>query len=172
YNLSYVPLVTLSASLHRLPHLISIADSLIYVVSRMGTTESSVKRFVSSELLDIIARNLEHVPLAVVFGVATCLHFDAVVVGSHTVSLTPGRSCSSSGREGLEGPSSSDSSTVGIQSLQYHYPVIAGLSRPTGMTLLPPRFGQFGGQYIPEARFDYFIELEEAHNAMRNDLTF
>lgn len=62
----------------------------------MGTTESSVKGFVSSELSDIIARNREHnpVPLAVGFWVATRLHFNTVVVGSRIVSLVPGRSCS------------------------------------------------------------------------------
>ncbi|KIK11278.1 hypothetical protein PISMIDRAFT_690472, partial [Pisolithus microcarpus 441] len=113
--------LALSPSLHRFPHLASIADSFPYVVSRMGTTESSVK-------------GTTPVPLAVGFWVATRLHFDTVVVGSRIVSLMPDRSCSASGREGLKESSSSDSSTAGIQSSQYHYPVIAGISRPTGMT--------------------------------------
>ncbi|KAI6011967.1 hypothetical protein BKA83DRAFT_4131125, partial [Pisolithus microcarpus] len=106
------------------------------VASRMGTIESSVKGFVNSELSGIIARSREHnpIPLVVGLGVATRLHFDTVVVGSRIVSLMPGRSCSASGREGLKESSSSDSSTAGIQSSQYHYPVIAGISRPTGMT--------------------------------------
>ncbi|KAI6020358.1 hypothetical protein BKA83DRAFT_4495105 [Pisolithus microcarpus] len=141
----------------------------------MGTTESSVKGFVlSSELPDIIAGNHEHnhIPLAVDFGVATRLHFDTVVVGSRIVSLMPGRSCSASGGAGLKGSSSSDSFTAGIQSSQYYYSVVAGISRPTRITLLPPRFGQFSSQYIPKPPFDRFIELEEAHNAMWNDLTF
>ncbi|KAI6020349.1 hypothetical protein BKA83DRAFT_689718, partial [Pisolithus microcarpus] len=124
------------------------------VASRMGTIESSVKGFVNSELSGIIARSREHnpIPLVVGLGVATRLHFDTVVVGSRIVSLMPGRSCSASGREGLKESSSSDSSTAGIQSSQYHYP--------------------FGSQYIPKALVDCFIELEEAHNAMWNDLTF
>ncbi|KIK27124.1 hypothetical protein PISMIDRAFT_674967 [Pisolithus microcarpus 441] len=48
--------LALSTSLHRLPHLTSIADSF-YIVSRMGTTEPSVKGFVNS---DIITRNRKH----------------------------------------------------------------------------------------------------------------
>ncbi|KAI6101028.1 tryptophan synthase beta subunit-like PLP-dependent enzyme [Pisolithus croceorrhizus] len=175
------------ASLHRLPYLTSIADSFIYVVSRMGTTGSSVKGFVNSELPDIIARIRKHtsVPLAVGFGVATRLHFDAVVeagadgvvVGSRIVSLIKQAPADQVPQvvenfcRGLKGSSSSDSSTAGVQSSQYHYPVVAGISRPTGMTLLPPRFGQFGGQYVPEALFDCLIELEEAHNATRTDPT-
>ncbi|KAI6161858.1 tryptophan synthase beta subunit-like PLP-dependent enzyme [Pisolithus thermaeus] len=187
-GLSYVPLVAPSTSLHRLPYLTSIADSFIYVVSRMGTTGSSVKGFVNSELPDIIARIRKHtsVPLAVGFGVATRLHFDAVVeagadgvvVGSRIVSLIKQAPADQVPQvvenfcRGLKGSSSSDSSTAGVQSSQYHYPVVAGISRPTGMTLLPPRFGQFGGQYVPEALFDCLIELEEAHNATRTDPTF
>ncbi|KAI6130828.1 tryptophan synthase beta subunit-like PLP-dependent enzyme [Pisolithus croceorrhizus] len=187
-GLSYVPLVAPSTSLHRLPYLTSIADSFIYVVSRMGTTGSSVKGFVNSELPDIIARIRKHtsVPLAVGFGVATRLHFDAVVeagadgvvVGSRIVSLIKQAPADQVPQvvenfcRGLKGSSSSDSSTAGVQSSQYHYPVVAGISRPTGMTLLPPRFGQFGGQYVPEALFDCLIELEEAHDATRTDPTF
>ncbi|KAI6020268.1 tryptophan synthase beta subunit-like PLP-dependent enzyme [Pisolithus microcarpus] len=187
-GLSYVPLVAPSTSLHRLPYLTSIADSFIYVVSRMGTTGSSVKGFVNSELPDIIARIRKHtsVPLAVGFGVATRLHFDAVVeagadgvvVGSRIVSLIKQAPADQVPQvvenfcRGLKGSSSSNSSTAGVHSSQYHYPVVAGISRPTGMTLLPPRFGQFGGQYVPEALFDCLIELEEAHNATREDPTF
>ena len=38
--------------------------------------------------------------------------------------------------------------------------------------ILPPRFGQFGGQYVPEALWDCLIELEEAHNAAMKDPEF
>ncbi|KAI6127041.1 hypothetical protein F5141DRAFT_997591, partial [Pisolithus sp. B1] len=36
---------------------------------------------------------------------------------------------------------------------------------------IPLHFGQFGGQYILEALFDYLIKLEGAYNTMQNDLT-
>jgi len=38
--------------------------------------------------------------------------------------------------------------------------------------VLPPRFGQFGGQYVPEALFDCLIELESAHNTAIKDTEF
>ncbi|KAI6141850.1 tryptophan synthase alpha chain-domain-containing protein, partial [Pisolithus tinctorius] len=95
--LSYVPLIAPSTSLHRLPHLVSVADSFIYVVLRMETTGSSGKGFVNNKLPDIIARIRKHtsVRLAAGFGVATHVHFDAVVeagtdgvfIGSRIVSL-------------------------------------------------------------------------------------
>lgn len=37
---------------------------------------------------------------------------------------------------------------------------------------LPHRFGQFGGQYVPEALFDCLIELEAAHKLAMDDPTF
>ncbi|KAI6095850.1 tryptophan synthase beta subunit-like PLP-dependent enzyme [Pisolithus sp. B1] len=69
----------------------------IYHSSQMGSTELSVKGFINSELPVIITHVHKHtsMPLAMVFGVAMCLHFDAivevradgVVVRSHIVSL-------------------------------------------------------------------------------------
>ncbi|KAI6130813.1 bifunctional tryptophan synthase TRP1 [Pisolithus croceorrhizus] len=130
-SLSHVPPIAPSTSLYRLSYLTSIADSFIYVIPPMGSTGLSVKGFVNSELPGIIARMREHtsISLAMVFGVATRLHFDAIV---------------KAGVDGVVvvGSSSSDSSTTGVQSAQYHYPVVAGISRPTGVTLLPPHFGQ------------------------------
>ncbi|KAI6143645.1 tryptophan synthase beta subunit-like PLP-dependent enzyme [Pisolithus tinctorius] len=180
-------------SLHRLPHLASVADSFIYVVSRVSSSFISVdgnhrlfhqNGFVNSELPDIIARICKHasVPLAVDFGIATCIHFDIVVeagadgivVGSRIVSLIKE---APAGRvpqvvenfcRGFKGSSPSNSSTAGVQSSRCHYPVIAMITRPTGITLLPPRFGR----YVLEARYDCLLELEEASNATRNDPMF
>ncbi|KAI6126575.1 tryptophan synthase alpha chain-domain-containing protein [Pisolithus sp. B1] len=97
YGLSHVPPMALSTSLYRLSYLTSITDSFNYVIPPMGSTGSSVKGFVNSELPVIITHVCKHtsVPLAMVFGVATCLHFDAVVevgadgivIGSRIVSL-------------------------------------------------------------------------------------
>ncbi|KIO11007.1 hypothetical protein M404DRAFT_20541 [Pisolithus tinctorius Marx 270] len=172
------------ATTHFLIGSIINSHSFIYVVSRMGSTGSSVQGFVNSEFPDIIARICKHafIPLAVGFGVATQVHFDAVVeAGAHGVVVGSGivylikeapagqvpqvveNFC-----RGLKGSSPSNSSTAGVQSSQYHYPVVAAISRPTGMRLLLPRFGQ----YVPEALFDCLIELEEAHNATQNDPMF
>jgi len=42
----------------------------------------------------------------------------------------------------------------------------------TEPTVLPARFGQFGGQYVPEALVESLVELEEAHKAALADPSF
>ena len=42
----------------------------------------------------------------------------------------------------------------------------------TTVSNLPHRFGQFGGQYVPEALFDCLVELEAAHKAAVEDPSF
>jgi tryptophan synthase len=94
-SVAYVPLIAPSTTIHRIRFLASIADTFIYVVSKvrwlttevgdisnsdlkqMGTTGSSDKVALNSALPDIIARVKEHatVPLAVGFGVSTREHF-------------------------------------------------------------------------------------------------
>ncbi|KAI6141864.1 bifunctional tryptophan synthase TRP1 [Pisolithus tinctorius] len=193
YSLSYVPFVARSTSLHRLPRLASVADSFIYVVWRVSSSFISVdgnhrlfhqNGFMNSELPDIIARIRKHasVPLAVDFGVATCIHFDiaveaeadGVVVGSRIVSLIKEAPAGQVPQlvenfcRGFKGSSPSNSSTAGVQSSRYHYPVVAVITRPTGMSLLPPRFCR----YVLEAHYDCLLELEEASNATRNNPMF
>lgn len=43
---------------------------------------------------------------------------------------------------------------------------------PNGTTVLTMRFGQFGGQYVPEALVDCLAELEETHKAAIADPEF
>jgi len=45
-------------------------------------------------------------------------------------------------------------------------------SAPTTSITLPMRFGQFGGQYVPEVLFECLAELEEAHKAAIADPEF
>jgi tryptophan synthase len=185
-DLSYVPLIAPSTSLHRIQFLSSIADSFIYVVSKMGTTGSSILGKMNAALPDIIARIREYtaVPLAVGFGVATRAHFDVVadagadgvVVGSRLVSIikeapldlipqTVENYCLEISLKGQ--PTRMRSLPVSNTST----PSDGALMSPT-VALLPARFGQFGGQYVPEALFDCLVELEEAHNSAVNDPKF
>lgn len=185
-DLSYVPLIAPSTSLHRIQFLSSIADSFIYVVSKMGTTGSSILGTMNAALPDIIARIREYtaVPLAVGFGVATRAHFDVVadagadgvVVGSRLVSIikeahpdsipqTVENYCleiSLKGQPARMRPLPTSKTST---------PSNGPLKSPT-VALLPARFGQFGGQYVPEALFDCLVELEEAHNSAVNDPKF
>lgn len=185
-DLSYVPLIAPSTSLHRIEFLSSIADSFIYVVSKMGTTGSSVKGKINAALPDIIARIREYttVPLAVGFGVATRAHFDVVadagadgvVVGSRLVSIIKEAPLDSI-------PQNVESYCLEIslkgQPTRVRSPLTSKPSTPSDgalktptVALLPPRFGQFGGQYVPEALFDCLVELEEAHNSAITDPKF
>ncbi|KAI5121019.1 hypothetical protein M0805_005965 [Coniferiporia weirii] len=195
-GLSYVPLIAPSTSLHRIKFLASIADSFIYVVSKMGTTGSSAKVAMNTELPNILARIRQYatVPLAVGFGVATRAHFDTVagagadgvVIGSRLVSvikeapvgqlaqricaycseisLKGQDSISHTGRERLAGYEAFPNNGV-----EQYAPANGGAPESI---VLPPRFGQFGGQYVPEALVDCLVELEAAHKAAIADPEF
>jgi tryptophan synthase len=111
--MAYIPLIAPSTTNYRIRFLASIADTFIYVVSKvrrlrmeiggisdvkqMGTTGSSDKVALNSALPELIARVKKHatVPLAVGFGVSTREHYntvveagaEGVVIGSRLVSV-------------------------------------------------------------------------------------
>ena len=159
----------------------------------MGTTGSDDKVAMNSALPDIIARVREHasVPLAVGFGVATRDHFnavsdagaDGVVIGSRLVTVIknapPGyigrhveAFCCEISEEGKPvrkrlhpaRPTPPDQSTNKETS--------ATITTAPDNVVLPPRFGQFGGQYVPEALVDCLVELEQAHKSAMADPEF
>ncbi|WVQ86066.1 tryptophan synthase, beta subunit [Cryptococcus sp. DSM 104549] len=96
-KMSYVPLIAPSTSIGRVKFLAGIADTFIYVVSKMGVTGSSSNVAISSSLPELVKRiqAFTPVPLAVGFGVDNRTHFDyvtsagadAVVVGSKIIKL-------------------------------------------------------------------------------------
>jgi hypothetical protein len=97
YSLSYIPLVAPATSIGRLPTVVSIADSFIYVVSRMGVTGFAAGGTMSSSLPELCIRVRKYAgqtPIAVGFGVNTREHFlsvgnlaDGVVIGSKIITL-------------------------------------------------------------------------------------
>ena len=167
-------------------------------LNQMGTTGSSDKVALNSALPDIIARIKEYatVPLAVGFGVSTREHFntvvdagaEGVVVGSRLVFVIKQappaqvaarveeycRSISSKGQPQQDKHhSQSEGARQGNKSVQnaiHTEPLTASSASET--TVLPARFGQFGGQYVPEALFDCLIELEQAHKSAMGDPEF
>ena len=92
-GLSYVPLIAPATSEPRMKLLCRIADSFIYVVSRMGVTGATgTLNKALPELLERVHRYSGNVPAAVGFGVSTREHFEAVggyaegvVIGSQIV---------------------------------------------------------------------------------------
>ncbi|PPQ64089.1 hypothetical protein CVT24_008906 [Panaeolus cyanescens] len=185
-QLSYVPLIAPSTTLSRIQFLTSIADSFIYV---MGTTGSSDKVAMNNSLPDIIARirQFTDVPLAVGFGVSTRQHFetvaeagaDGVVIGSKLVTVmknSEGDAVASVEKYCREITLKDDPSRVRSPPTSR---VTSPKSEeqkafqvPAAEMVLPPRFGQFGGQYVPEALVDCLAELEQAHKSAMADPEF
>ncbi len=60
--------------------------------------------------------------------------------------------------------------TKSVRSVNHTEPVAPSSSSETAA--LPARFGQFGGQYVPEALFDCLVELEHAHKSAMADPEF
>jgi tryptophan synthase len=143
----------------------------------------------NESLPELIARIKEctTVPLAVGFGISTKEQFDYVamagadggVVGSRIVNVIEEagkdtkaianavqKYCSEiSGRRNVVPDKSARSSTTAAPKL--NKPLPTAVASP-----MPARFGEFGGQYVPESLVDCLSELEIAHNKAREDPTF
>ncbi|EJD44145.1 bifunctional tryptophan synthase TRP1 [Auricularia subglabra TFB-10046 SS5] len=190
-SISYVPLVAPSTTLARIKFLADIADSFIYIVSKMGTTGSSEQIAINAALPNIIERVREHatVPLAVGFGVSTREQFeyvasagaDAVVVGSKVVNVintSPKGEIATRVRDYCLSLTRVEPNAVKRPKLKADGLSTDSFSSRTSKnsgietTLLAARFGQFGGQYVPEALVGALIELEEAHQEAMNDPEF
>jgi len=157
----------------------------------MGTTGSSDSVSVNKALPDILSqvREFATVPLAVGFGVANRNHFntvadagaDGVVIGSRIVDIVRNsqpadiaknveafcREVSGKGQPARPRSPASRVTTPG-QSLDS---VVQSI-QDSDSTVLPPRFGEFGGQYVPEALVDCLAELEAAHKSAMQDPEF
>jgi tryptophan synthase len=222
-RLSYVPLVAPATSMNRLQSLASIADSFIYVVSRMGVTGSSSSGKLSDSLPELCARTRKfagNTPIAVGFGVNHREHFlsigdlaDGVVIGSKIVAIikdAPLGKATDAIRDycrEVSRPRTSDERNGGSRDIGLGESInmarVDAISTPTAtisrsknqtddprddvdllnnLTLngksdllsqkLPARFGEFGGQYVPESLFDCLVELEQAFITAINDPLF
>ncbi|KAK3697500.1 hypothetical protein LTR37_017446 [Vermiconidia calcicola] len=256
YGLSYVPLIAPATSEKRMKLLCSIADSFIYVVSRMGVTGATgVLSSGLPDLLDRVHKYSGGVPAAVGFGVSTREHYlevgkvaEGVVIGSQIITtlknapagqgakaveeycfeVTQRRNPRSSPTNGqtngvtngeanghsistaangdgsgwvkqtngeapkefstadpTKQPDSESDPTDGIVHVdgvvkeqdregagladQLEALNVEGREDPE---LIPSRFGEFGGQYVPESLMDCLAELERGFNDAKNDPKF
>ncbi|EEB09783.1 tryptophan synthase [Schizosaccharomyces japonicus yFS275] len=196
HGMSFVPLVAPSTTDKRMQLLIGIADSFIYVVSRMGMTGSTAKGKISEGLPELCSRVRKFAgekPLAVGFGVNTNEHFkyvgsvaNGVVVGSKIIDVVknagPGTAAEAvktyclylAGRDAnsvKELPASSaetDSAALGAVADA----VAADLPEVASETFLPPKYGEFGGMYVPEALVQCLTELEDCFYKAINSVSF
>ncbi|GMM52315.1 tryptophan synthase [Starmerella bacillaris] len=186
-GMSYIPLVAPSTTNDRLEVLAADADSFIYVVSRMGSTGSTGS--LSSNLDELLKRVRSQTgtkPLAVGFGVSTREHFlqiagiaDGVVIGSFLISLindTPKELREQRVTDYIQeivGNRPVDISKLVINSEPVH--ALEGSIEEATNAFMGngvDKFGEFGGQYIPEILHDCVKELEAAFFAARDDPSF
>ncbi|KAJ3209303.1 tryptophan synthetase [Dinochytrium kinnereticum] len=184
-GLSYVPLIAPSTTDARMKQLASVADSFIYVVSTLGVT--GARAAVSSDLPDLLAKIKTYTsqPLAVGFGVSTREHFvdvarhaDGVVIGSKIITTLKNADPSKRAEAVFEFAKMITARDVALgsgSSLAKDDPLkatadIVGDSH-FGHTL-QPRFGDFGGQYAPEALVDCLDEIEQAFVKAKADPGF
>ncbi|RIA95747.1 tryptophan synthase beta subunit-like PLP-dependent enzyme [Glomus cerebriforme] len=188
-GLSYIPLVAPSTTATRIHHLARVADTFIYVVSRMGVTGSET---LNKELPDIVSKVRKHttLPLAVGFGVTTREHFkivgshaDGVVIGSKIInvlkSAPKGKRAEAVKSYALEvsGRSAEEikERNIGKTELNDTQNIQNDESMDDNASsrhALDTRFGDFGGQYVPEALIECLSELEKVFIDAKDDPEF
>lgn len=228
FGLSYVPLIAPATSEKRMKLLCGIADSFVYVVSRMGVTGATgVLSSGLPELLDRVHKYSGGVAAVVGFGVSTREHFlevgkvaEGVAIGSQIITtlknapqgegakaveeycyqVTQYRKPKSAANGQVNGTGAkvngdipqhisaedasqkSSSETNGV----VHVDEVVDTKDGPGLAdqfealntegkdeeILPSRFGEFGGQYVPESLMDCLAELEKGFNDAKNDPKF
>lgn len=146
----------------------------------MGTTGSSIHGQLNAALPDILRSIRQHttIPLAVGFGIATRRHFevaaeagaDGVVIGSRLVTIIK-----ESSKELLAKTVEAYCREISLKGqLNAHtYPGNGICVRPQlDFSVLPSRFGEFGGQFVPESLMHCLGELEQVHKSAMNDPGF
>ena len=225
-GLSYIPLIAPATSEDRMKLLCKIADSFIYVVSRMGVTGATgVLSTGLPDLLDRVHKYSNGVPAALGFGVSTREHFvevgkiaEGVVIGSQIITTLanapPGQGaervkeyCAEvTGRRGgkqelvngaakheeeerpatngyhMENGHGDTDTPIHVDEtikpgqngvgpgLATQMEMLNTVSNPEAV--VPSRFGEFGGQYVPESLMDCLAELENGFNSLRDDPKF
>ena len=227
FRLSYIPLIAPATSEDRMKLLCKIADSFIYVVSRMGVTGATGKLSEGIQgLVDRVHQYSNNVPAAVGFGVSTRQHFldvgavaEGVVIGSQIVttlanapagqgakkveeycSEITGRKVGAhpvtngvietekkerpmeNGGQKLENGHGDNKDPVHVDEVIKPGQNGSGPGLATQLEALnmnggeyaavPSRFGEFGGQYVPESLMDCLAELEDGFNKAKNDTKF
>ncbi|KAL9093437.1 MAG: hypothetical protein Q9159_000291 [Coniocarpon cinnabarinum] len=221
---SFVPLIAPSTTDARMKLLCKIADSFIYVVSRMGVTGATgTLNSALPDLLERVHKYSDNTPAAVGFGVSTRGHFlsvasisEGVVIGSQVINVIK-ESTSKDVRTNVEdycasvtqrrpGNHVQSSTTTGVNEETGANGVYDNLDpkEPDGVSVdkvltekdtpdepgladqfdalqtegkadpdkVPARFGEFGGQYIPESLMTAIVELEAGFQKALRDPSF
>ncbi|KAJ5653686.1 tryptophan synthase [Penicillium lividum] len=189
-GLSYIPLVAPATPDFRMKMLCEIADSFVYVASKMGVTGAtkSLDQGLDGLLERVHKYSGKKVPAVVGFGINTREHFvnvagiaEGVVIGSKIITVLkdaePGTEAEKvkeycmyvTGRtEARKIEDFAPSTSIRTPSLadEMH------TDNPTTSTDNHMRFGQFGGQYVPEALMECLTELEAGWENAKSDPEF
>ncbi|MCJ1432835.1 tryptophan synthetase [Xylographa pallens] len=220
-GLSYIPLIAPATSEPRMKLLCKIADSFIYVVSRMGVTGATgTLNAALPQLLDRVHAYSNNIPAAVGFGVSTREHFlsvgsiaEGVVIGSEIINRlanapagqgakavqqycseitgrSPGPHNGTNGItrevgivETMDAAKEPNGNGVHVDGIikdgqNGDGPGLADQIEALNMdgeadpAAVPSRFGEFGGQYVPESLMDCLAELETGFNQAKDDPRF
>ena len=169
--------------------LCGMADSFIYLVSRMGVTGATGS--LNSELPALIRRVKElssNIPVAVGFGISTREHFqsvtsiaDGAVIGSQIITILADAPAGQAA-QAVEDYCSQitqrkvawgDGVSTSAPYAATETSAVAQLvEEKAAATDEPGQFGAFGGQYAPEALTTCLAELDAGFQAAQDDPTF
>jgi tryptophan synthase len=159
----------------------------------MGTTGSSLTGVINTELPKLIdrVRQYSSVPIAVGFGIATREHFetvwkagsDGVVIGSRIVSIIQKSDRSKMVENVAKYCAELSLKDQGAARIPQRVITVLKKIQDEGVdntkekiandvSKYPSRFGDFGGQYVPEALVGALLELEQAHRTASADPEF
>jgi tryptophan synthase len=183
HGLSNVPLVAPTSSDKRIAALTEMASTFLYCVSVTGVT--GARSSLPPDLDDFIkrVRSKTGLPLAVGFGISSpemvngvANIADGVVVGSAILNAV----------DKLGDDATTEQKADAVKEIVSH--LVTGLkqsdtaaNQATKLGQVPKewatensksRFGNFGGQYIPETLSVAFEEIEEAYDAIKEDPEF
>ena len=167
-DIAFVPLVTPTSSDERIKSLGDSAGSFIYVVSDTGIT--GTRTDMNSELATFVERIKTQTkkPLAVGFGISTAEHVanvsklaDGVVVGSAIVNAVAKDAASSPAAKRAN--VAEFVKTLKAGTVEKEGPAAVCSASITGAASTVPRFGDFGGRFIPETLMAAHTELEVAY---------
>jgi tryptophan synthase len=183
HGLSNIPLVAPTSSDKRIGALTEMASSFLYCVSVTGVT--GARDSLPPDLNDFIkrVRSKTDLPLAIGFGISSpemvngvAMMADGVVVGSAILNAME--------KEGKD--ATTEQRAEAVRKIVAHLAAGAKQSegaenQATKLGQIPKewakisdksRFGEFGGQYIPETLSAAFEEIEEAYDKMKDDPEF
>jgi len=183
YGLSNIPLLAPTSSDKRIASLTDMASTFLYCVSVTGVTGARTE--LPADLDDFIkrVRSKTDLPLAVGFGISSpemvngvANMADGVVVGSSILNAMKGLGDDATTAERAEAVRSVIAHLVtGVkqgESPKNQATKLGQVPQEWAKVNEKSRFGQFGGQFIPETLSVAFEEIEEAYDEIKGDPDF